>query len=143
MYTLLRLKWITSKDLWCSTWNSAQCYVPAWLGGALGRMDTCVCIAESLQRSPETTTTLFINYTPLQRDLMLKNKIKIKKRKEVFLTCTEPQKRLACLTPASTVGLGSITQGPSWGAPSGAGQACWGSMERVKEDGGGKKKRWV
>ena len=82
MYTLLCLKWITSKDLWCSTWNSAQCYVPAWLGGALGRMDTCVCIAESLQRSPETTTTtLFINYTPLQRDLMLKNKIKIKKKK--------------------------------------------------------------
>ena len=27
MYTLLCLKWITSKDLLYSTWNSAQCYV--------------------------------------------------------------------------------------------------------------------
>ena len=33
MYTLLYLKWITNKDLLCSTWNSAQCYVPAWMGG--------------------------------------------------------------------------------------------------------------
>ena len=32
MYTLLYLKWITSKDLLYSTWNSAQCYVPAWIG---------------------------------------------------------------------------------------------------------------
>ena len=29
MYTLLYLKWIASKDLLYSTWNSAQCYVPA------------------------------------------------------------------------------------------------------------------
>ena len=26
-YTLLYLKWITNKD-----WNSAQCYMPAWVG---------------------------------------------------------------------------------------------------------------
>ena len=36
MYTLLYLKWITNKDLLHSAWNSAQCYVPAWLGGGLG-----------------------------------------------------------------------------------------------------------
>ena len=30
------LKWITSKDLMCSTWNSAQCYVAPWIGGELG-----------------------------------------------------------------------------------------------------------
>ena len=36
MYTLLYLKWITSKNLLYSTWNSAQCYVPAWLGGGFG-----------------------------------------------------------------------------------------------------------
>ena len=26
------LKWITNKDLLCSTWYSAQCYVAAWMG---------------------------------------------------------------------------------------------------------------
>ena len=36
MYTLLYLKWITNKNLLCSTWNSAQCYVAAWMGGGLG-----------------------------------------------------------------------------------------------------------
>ena len=36
MYTLLYLKWITNKDLLCSTGNSAQCYVAAWMGGELG-----------------------------------------------------------------------------------------------------------
>ena len=33
MHTLLYLKWITNKDLLYSTWNSAQCYVAAWMGG--------------------------------------------------------------------------------------------------------------
>ena len=32
MYTQLYLKWISSKDLVYSTWNSAQCYVGAWMG---------------------------------------------------------------------------------------------------------------
>ena len=32
MYTLLYLKWINNKDLLFSTENSAQCYVPAWMG---------------------------------------------------------------------------------------------------------------
>ena len=45
MYTLLYSKWITNKDLLYSTWNSAQCYVPAWMGGgAGGRMDTCMYV---------------------------------------------------------------------------------------------------
>ena len=35
------VKWITNKDLLYSTWTSAQCYVPAWIGeGFWGRMDT-------------------------------------------------------------------------------------------------------
>ena len=33
MFTLLYLKWITKKDLLYSTWNSAQYYVAAWIGG--------------------------------------------------------------------------------------------------------------
>ena len=36
MYILLCSKWITNKDLLYSTWNSAQRYVPAWMGGGLG-----------------------------------------------------------------------------------------------------------
>ena len=36
MYTLLYLKRITNKDILYSTRNSAQCYVPAWMGGDLG-----------------------------------------------------------------------------------------------------------
>ena len=33
MYTLLCLKWITSKDLLYGTWDSAQCYAAGWTGG--------------------------------------------------------------------------------------------------------------
>ena len=36
MYTLLYLKWKTNKDLLYNTWNSAQCYVAAWMGEGLG-----------------------------------------------------------------------------------------------------------
>ena len=36
MYTLLYLKWITNKDLLYNIWNSAQCYVAAWMGGEFG-----------------------------------------------------------------------------------------------------------
>ena len=32
MYILLYLQWITNKDLLYSMWNSAQCYVAAWMG---------------------------------------------------------------------------------------------------------------
>ena len=34
--------------------------------GVWGRMDTCICMAESLCCSPETTTTLLISCTPIQ-----------------------------------------------------------------------------
>ena len=36
MYTLLYLKCITSKVILYSTWNSAQCYVAARMGGEFG-----------------------------------------------------------------------------------------------------------
>ena len=35
-YTLFYLKWITSKDLPCSTGSFAQCYVAAGVGGEFG-----------------------------------------------------------------------------------------------------------
>ena len=36
MHILIYSKWITNKDLLCSTWNSVQCYVPAWMGEGFG-----------------------------------------------------------------------------------------------------------
>ena len=48
-------------------------------------MDTCICTAESLCCSPETTITLLIGYTQIQSILVLKKiffKINKKKRKE-------------------------------------------------------------
>ena len=43
-YILLYLKWITNKNLLYSTWNSAQCCVPAWMGGGLGENGhMCMC----------------------------------------------------------------------------------------------------
>ena len=54
----LYLKWIT-KDLLYNPGNSAQCYVAAWMEvGVGGRMDTCICMAESLHCPPEATATL-------------------------------------------------------------------------------------
>ena len=36
MFTFLYLKWITNENLLYSTWNYAQCYVPAWMGEEFG-----------------------------------------------------------------------------------------------------------
>ena len=47
-YTLLYSKWITNKGLLNSTWNSAPCYVPAWIGGRLGGEWTHVYLGLSL-----------------------------------------------------------------------------------------------
>ena len=87
MYTVLYLKWITNKDLLSSTWNAAQCYMPSLDGrGVWGRMDTCLCMAESLHCSPETTTTLLTGYTPVQNVLVLKKiKIKIKNKTDLLI----------------------------------------------------------
>ena len=51
----------------------------AWIGGELwGRMDTCICIAESLCCPPETITTLLIRLYP---------NIKFKSFKNIALKC--------------------------------------------------------
>ena len=44
IYILLCLKWITNKELPCCTWNSAPCYVAAWMGGEFGGEWTHVCV---------------------------------------------------------------------------------------------------
>ena len=78
MYTLLYLQWITNKDLSYSTGNSAQCYMPAWMGvGVWGRTDTCTWMAEFLHCLPETITTLLFGYTPIQN-----KKSKVWKKKQ-------------------------------------------------------------
>jgi len=46
-----------------------------------GRMDTCICMAESPCCSPGTITTLLISYTPIQNKKFLK-----KKKKQLHVT---------------------------------------------------------
>ena len=64
MYTLLYLKWINNKDVLYSTWNSAQCYMAAWMEGEFGGEWTHVYV----WLSPFTIhpiVTLLTDYTPL------------------------------------------------------------------------------
>ena len=49
MYTLLDLKWITNKDLLCSTRNSAQCYAAAWMGGEFGGKWIHIWVSQAAQ----------------------------------------------------------------------------------------------
>ena len=44
MYTLLYLKWTTSKGLLYSTGGSAQCYVAATMGRAFGGEGVCIYV---------------------------------------------------------------------------------------------------
>ena len=39
--------------------------------GVWGRIDTCICMAESFHCSPETITILVINYTPIRASLVV------------------------------------------------------------------------
>ena len=43
--------------------------------GVWERMDTCICVAESLHCLPETITTLLIGYIPIQNKKDFKKKI--------------------------------------------------------------------
>ena len=59
VYTVLYLKWITSKYLLSSTWN-VNCSLDG--RGVWGRMDLCIYMTEFLHCSPEAITTLFVNW---------------------------------------------------------------------------------
>ena len=65
IYTLLYLKWITNKDLLYSIGNFSMLCGGLGGRGVWGRMDTCICVAESLHCSPETITILLIGHTPV------------------------------------------------------------------------------
>ena len=87
MYTLLYLKWITNKDLLYSTWDSVQCYVAAWIGGAVwGRMNTCINMAKFLYCEPQSITTLLTLYSPVQK----KRSLKKKAIKDYYFLCSIP-----------------------------------------------------
>ena len=43
--------------------------------GLWGRMDPCICVAESLHCSPGTITTLLIGYIPIQNKKLKRKKI--------------------------------------------------------------------
>ena len=67
IYTLLYLKWITNKhvelcSMLCGSLNGK---------GVWGRMDTCICMAESFH-PPETITALLIGYIPMQNKKLKK-----------------------------------------------------------------------
>ena len=84
-YTLLYLKWMTNKDLLYGTWNSAQCYVAAWMGGAFtgGWIHVNVWLSP-FSCSSETITTLLIGYTPIQNKTL-----KFGKEKKEFACCNQ------------------------------------------------------
>jgi len=46
-------------------------------GGVWGRMNTCMCMAESFYCPPETITTLLIGYFPIQNKKVLKMQMNI------------------------------------------------------------------
>ena len=95
LYTLLYLKWITNKDLpykhieLCSVLCASLDGREVW-----GRMDTGVCMAETLCCLPETITALLIGYTSIQN-------IKVLKKNFFF-------KRMAGLSSRSVPGLGRL-----------------------------------
>ena len=65
-HPLLYLKEITNKDLLHGTGTLPNVMRgPGW-ERSLGRMDTCICTAESLWCPLETVTTLLISYAPTQ-----------------------------------------------------------------------------
>ena len=66
---MLYSKWIINEDLVYSTWNSAQCYVPAWIGGGFGREWIHVCMSAKLQVTSVLSTSVCLwtvaHQTPL------------------------------------------------------------------------------
>ena len=55
-----------------------------------GRMDTCICVAESPHCSLETTRTLLISYTPMQNISGLKKKKFFLKNMKWFVAICDP-----------------------------------------------------
>ena len=68
MYTLLYVKWIPNKNRPYSTWNSAQCYVAAWIGGEFrGKWIHVYVRPSSFAVHLKLSHCLLIGYTPIQK----------------------------------------------------------------------------
>ena len=74
MYSLLYLKWITNKDLLFSTGNCSMLCGSLDGRGVWGRVDICICMAESLHCSPGTITALLTGNTPIQNNKFRKDR---------------------------------------------------------------------
>ena len=61
IYSLLYLKWVTNKELYYKTGNSAQCCGAGWMGGKFGEESFCC---------PPDTITLLIGYMPIKDDMI-------------------------------------------------------------------------
>ena len=71
--------------------------------GVRGRIAICICMAESLHRSPETITTLLIGYTPIPN-----KKFKKQNKTEVLLKKSQ-ERILIGLTVATCLALVTTT----------------------------------
>ena len=117
MYTLLYLKWITSEDLLYSTGNCLMLCGSLDGRGVWGRMDTCVCMAESLCYPPEAITTLLIGYTLISLVLKKERKNRLsfapRMRTEIIWSC--PHRVYFCIANHPIRGLpgGSVVKNPS------------------------------
>ena len=68
-YTWLYLKWITNKELLYSTWNSAQCYMAAWMKGGVGEEWIHVYMWLSpFSVHMKLSHCLLISYTPVKKN---------------------------------------------------------------------------
>ena len=65
MHTLLYIKQKTTEDLQYSTGNASQYSTVTEEVKNGKRIDSCICIGKSLCCTPETNTTLLINYTAI------------------------------------------------------------------------------
>ena len=71
LYTMLYLKWITNKGSTVEEMELCSMLCGNLDGRGVWRIETCICMTESLSYSPETITTLLIGYTPIQNSKFL------------------------------------------------------------------------
>ena len=66
MYPVQYLKWIINKVLLYNTWNSARCYMAAWIEGAFGEEWIHVYVWPFTVYWKLLQHDLLITYTPIQ-----------------------------------------------------------------------------
>jgi len=84
--------------------------------GVGGRMDTCVCIAESLHCLPETITTLLIRYTPTKNKFFFKERVKktLDDGSSCSITLGSLSERSSHLTHKPTLNANSLVDTDHW-----------------------------